>query len=139
MSKQNRLLLERGNAMVEMALTLSLFLTSIFSLFDFGWVLFYHQTLVHQARTAARYGALNPGDLTGAQNMAIWSQTAQGTPARAILGLQPANVLVSRNGQGTNSDMISVTISGYRYVLITFGWAGAHTGKPITVTMPVEN
>jgi Flp pilus assembly protein TadG len=139
MSNQDKRLRQRGNAMVEMALTLTLFLTAIFSLFDFGWVLFYHQTLVHQARTAARYGALNPGDLTGAQNMAIWSQTAQGTAARAILGLQPSNVLVSRNGQGTNSDSISVTISGYQYVLITFGWAGTHTGKPITVSMPVEN
>ena len=139
MSKQNKLHRQRGNAMVEMALTLTLFLTAIFSLFDFGWVLFYHQTLVHQARTAARYGALNPGDLSGTQNMAIWSKTAQGTAAQAILGLQPANVLVSRNGQGTNSDNISVTISGYQYILITFGWAGTHTGKPITVSMPVEN
>jgi Flp pilus assembly protein TadG len=131
--------LERGNAMVEMALTLTIFLTAVFSLFDFGWVLFFHQTLVHQARTAARYGAVNPGDLTAIRNMAVWSSPAQGTPANGILGLQPSNVEVSRSGQGTNSDSITITISGYTYTLITFGWAGTHVGNAIKVNMPVEN
>src|SRR5579862_3832936 len=121
----------RGNALVEATLTLSLFLTAIFSLYDFGWELFVHQTMVHQARSAARYGAVNPGNLAAIQNMAIWGQTTQGTTASAILGLQPANVLVSRSGQGTTSDTITVTISGYTYILITFGWAGTHTGNPI--------
>ena len=139
MSNQHNRRSQCGNAMVEMALTLTLFLIIIFSLFDFGWALFFHQTLVHQARTAARYGALNPSDLTGTQNMAIWSQPTHGSAARAIMGLQPSNVSVSRSGQGTNSDSINVTISGYTYVLITFGWAGTHTGKPISVSMPVEN
>ena len=40
---------QRGNALIEAALTLSLFLTLLFSLYDFGWILFFHQTLVHQA------------------------------------------------------------------------------------------
>ena len=130
---------QRGNALVEASLTLSLFLTAIFSLYDFGWELFVHQTIVHQARTAARYGAVNPGDLTAIQNMAIWGQTTPGTAASAIMGLQPANIAVSRTAQGTSSDTITVTISGYTYVLITLGWAGTHTGYPITVDIPVEN
>ena len=130
---------QRGNALVEATLTLTIFLTLIFSLYDFGWVLFFHQTLVHQARTAARYGAVNPGDLGAIQNMAVWGQPTQGAAAAAILGLQPSNVLVTRNNPGAGSDSISVTISGYQYTMITFGWAGAHTGKPITVNIPVEN
>jgi hypothetical protein len=32
-----------------------------------------------------------------------------------------------------------VTISGYQYTVITPGWAGSHNGKPITVSIPVEN
>jgi hypothetical protein len=127
----------RGSAMIEATLTLSLFLTVLFSLYDFGWVLFFHQTLVHQARTAARYGAVNPGNLTAIQNMALYNATSgSGT---GLFGLQSANVNVSRNGQGTTSDRITVTISGYQYTLITMGWAGAYDGKTITVTIPVEN
>ena len=127
----------RGSAMIEATLTLSLFLTVLFSLYDFGWVLFFHQTLVHQARTAARYGAVNPSDLTAIKNVALYNSTSgSGT---GLFGLEPANVNVSRNGQGTTSDRITVTISGYQYTLITMGWAGAYDGKTIEVTIPVEN
>jgi hypothetical protein len=127
----------RGSAMIEATLTLSLFLTILFSLYDFGWVLFFHQTLVHQARTAARYGAVNPGNLTTIQNVAVYgATTGSGT---GLFGLETSNVNVSRSGQGTTADRITVTISGYQYTLITMGWAGAYNGKTITVSIPVEN
>jgi Flp pilus assembly protein TadG len=127
----------RGSAMIEATLTLSLFLTVLFSLYDFGWVLFFEQTLVHQARTAARYGAVNPGNLTTIQNVAVYSATTgSGT---GLFGLEPANVLVSRSGQGTTADRITVTITGYQYTVITMGWAGSYNGKDITVSIPVEN
>ena len=128
----------RGSALIEATLTLSLFLTVLFSLYDFGWVLFFEQTLVHQARSAVRYGAVNPGNLTTIQNVAVYGQTAAGSGS-GIFGLTPANVNVSRSGQGTTDDRITVTISGYQYNLITLGWAGTYTGKPITVSIPVEN
>ena len=103
----------RGSAMIEATLTLSLFLTVLFSLYDFGWVLFFHQTLVHQARTSARYGAVSPSDLAAIKNVALYNSTSgSGT---GLFGLEPANVSVSRNGQGTTSDRITVTISGYQY------------------------
>jgi len=128
----------RGNAMIEATLTLSLFLTIIFSIYDFGWVLFFHQTLVHQARTGARYAAVNPTDLAGAKNLVLYNQTTSGTSG--IFGLQPGNVSVTRNGTaGSIDDNVTVTISGYQYNLITLGWAGAYNGKTITVTIPVEN
>lgn len=129
--------MRRGSAMIEATLTLSLFLTILFSLYDFGWVLFFHQTLVHQARTAARYGAVNPGNLTDIQNMAVYSSTSGS--GSGLFGLQTSNVNVSRTGQGTTSDRITVTITGYQYTFITFGWAGTYNGKDITVSIPVEN
>lgn len=128
----------RGSALIEATLTLSVFLTVLFSLYDFGWVLFYEQTLVHQARSAVRYGAVNPGNLTTIQNVAVYGTTAGGSGS-GIFGLAPSNVNVSRSGQGTTDDRLTVTISGYQYNLITLGWAGTYTGKPITVSIPVEN
>jgi hypothetical protein len=120
-------------------LTLSLFLTILFSLYDFGWVLFFHQTLVHQARTGARYAAVNPGSLTSAKNLIVYNQTSSGSGS-GILGLQLSNVSVTRNGTaGAVDDRITVTISGYQYTMVTLGYAGSYTGKPITVSIPVEN
>jgi len=129
---------QRGNTIVEATLTLVLFTTILFSLFDFGWVLFFHQTLVNQARAAARYGAVNPASTTAIQNMVLYnSTTGSGT---GILGLTASNVVVNRNGTaGGIDDRIVVKITGYNYRLITLTWAGLHSGKDIIVAMPVEN
>jgi Flp pilus assembly protein TadG len=128
----------RGDAVVEATLTLVLFSTMVFSLFDFGWMLFYHQTLVNLARAAARYGSVNPTDTTGIQNMALYNSTTGSGPG--VLWLTTSNVQVSRAGTaGGTDDRIVVKITGYQYKLITFAWAGSHNGQDITVTIPVEN
>jgi Flp pilus assembly protein TadG len=130
---------QRGNAIIEATLTLSLFLTVLFSIYDFGWVLFFHQTLVHQARTGARYAAINPASLASAKNIVLYNQTSN-VGGAGILGIDPSTVSVNRNGTaGATDDRITVTISGYQYNLITLGWAGTYNGKTITVSMPVEN
>jgi len=129
---------QRGNAIVEATLTLSLFLTVLFSIYDFGWVLFFHQTLVHQARIGGRYAAINPTSLTSAKNIVLYNQTSGS--GNGILGIDPSTVSVTRSGTaGAIDDRIIVTISGYQYNLITLGWAGTYNGKTITVSMPVEN
>ena len=136
--KPKRYRSRRGNALVESALTLSLFLTFLFSIFDFGWTLFFHQTLVHQARTGARYAAVNPGSLDAAKNLVLYNQTSTGSTG--MLGLQPSNVTVTRLGTvGDVDDRVNVTISGYQFVFVTLGFAGTYNGKPITVSIPVEN
>ncbi len=130
---------EQGSAIIEASLTLTLFLIIVFSLFDFGFSLFLHQTFVHQARAAARYGAVyNPDDTTAVKNMALYNQTTGS--GNGVMGLAPSAVQVRRLGTaGASDDRIVVTISGYTFTLITPGFAGAHTGKPIVVTLPVEN
>jgi Flp pilus assembly protein TadG len=127
-----------GHSLIEATLTLTLFLTFLFSIYDFGWVLFYHQTLVHQARTGARYAAVNPGNLDAAKNLVLYNQTTAGT--NGMLGLQSSNVTVTRLGTaGDVNDRVNVTISGYQFVFVTLGFAGTYNGKPITVSIPVEN
>jgi hypothetical protein len=129
---------EKGAAIIEASLTLIIFLVMVFSLFDFGFSLFLHQTFVHQARTGARYGAINPGDLTAIKNMVLYNQTTGS--GNGVMGLSPASVSVVRNGTpGGNDDRIAVTVSGYSFTFVTPGWAGNKTGKPISITIPVEN
>src|SRR5579863_4077166 len=113
----------RGNAIIEASLTLSLFLTLLFSIYDFGWVLFFHQTLVSQARMGARYAAVNPTSLTAAKYIVLYNQTSN-VGGDGILGVSPSDVSVTRDGTaGAIDDRITVTISGYQYQLITLGWA----------------
>ena len=124
--------------MLEACLTLTLFLTLLFTICDTGWELFYHHTLMNQARAAARYGAVNPGDTTAIQNMALYNSTTGS--GSGVLGLTSSNVNVNRSGTaGGTDDRIVVTITGYHYTLVTFGWAGPHAGQDIIVAAPVEN
>jgi Flp pilus assembly protein TadG len=133
---------ERGAAMVEAALTLSLFLVLTLSLFDFGFSLFLHQTFVQQARAGARYGAIclsDPATCTtnDIRNMVVYNSTTGS--GNGMMGLSPSSVRVDRKGaRGGPDDRVVVTISGYSFFTLTPGWAGSHAGKPIVVTMPVE-
>ena len=124
--------------MLEATLTLILFLSMLFSLFDFGYDLFLHQTFANQARLGVRYGAVNPGDTTRIKNMVLYGATTGS--GNGFMGLAPSSVSVTRLGTvGGSDDRIQVVISGYSWVSLTPGYSGSRTGKPITVVMPVEN
>ncbi len=134
---------ERGSVIVEASLTLMLFLVLLFSLFDFGFTMFLHQTFVHQARSGARYGAVCLAgpvscSTTDIKNVVLYNQpTGSGN---GIMGLSPGSVQVTRAGTpGLPDDRVLVEIKGYSFVTITPGWAGPHTGNPISISMPVEH
>jgi hypothetical protein len=135
--KRKKRIGEAGNAMIEAALTLSLFLTIMFSLFDFGFDLWQYQTIVARARNAIRYGAANPTDTTGMQNLFLYNQTTAGT--HPLFGLAASNVTVTRTGSGTNDDRLTMGITGFTFTRVTMGWAGKKNGNPVTVGISVEN
>jgi hypothetical protein len=129
---------QKGSALLEATLVLMLFLTFLMSLFDFGYSLFLHQSFVHAARSGARYGAINPSDLTAIKNMVLYNQTTGS--GNGTMGLAPSAVAVARNGTpGGPDDRIVVTVSSYTYTLITPGFAGTRAGGSIVMTLPVEN
>jgi hypothetical protein len=128
---------EAGNALVEAALTISLFLTILFSLFDFGFDLWQYQTIVANARNAIRYGAANPTDTTGIQNMFLYDQTTAGT--NPLFGLSASNVTVTRTGLLTRDDRLTLAVTGITFTRITMAWAGKQNGLGVTVGIPVEN
>src|SRR6266542_1713257 len=125
---------QRGGSLVESTLVLLVLLTLMFYIFDLGYVMFEHHTLLHQARTAARYGSLNPSDLAAVRNMVLYGQPAApaGNPP-GFFGLQASMVSVARQNSWTAEDRITITIQGYRYTLITPFLAGTFTGRPIAV------
>jgi len=128
---------EAGSAMIEAALTVSLFLTMIFSLFDFGFDLWQYQTLVARARNAVRYGATHPTDTAGMQNLFLYNQTSAGNSP--LFGLAASNVNVTRSGSGSNDDRLTIGITGFTFTRVTLGWAGKKNGNVVTVGIPVEN
>jgi len=135
--KRKKRIGEAGSAMVEAALTISLFLTAWFSLFDFGFDLWQYQTIMARARSAVRYGATNPTDTAGMQNMFLYNKTTAGTAP--LFGLAASNVSVTRSGSGTNDDRLTLGVTGITFTRITMAWAGKQNGVGVTVGIPVEN
>ena len=127
----------RGSALIESSLVLMVLLTLVFGIFDFGYVMFEHHTLLHNARTAARYGAIHPSDLEAVRNLVLYGQTA-GSSNPGFFGLDSSMVSVTRDDSWTAEDRIVIEISGYHYTLVTPFLAGTFEGRPIQVSLPVE-
>jgi len=126
---------QAGTALVETALSLMLYMSIVFSLVDFGYVMYMFQTLSARAGSAARYGSLNPSDTSGMQNYVLYNAaTGSGT---GIFGMTSSNVVATRTGSGTTADRVTVRITNFHYPMISPGMSG--TGKDISVTIPVEN
>jgi TadE-like protein len=135
----NRNRARAGSALIEASLVTMLVLTMILSIFELGYVLFEHHTLLYQARQAARFGAVNPSNLTAVQNMVLYGQTSAPTGlSSGKFGLTAAMVNVARSDAGTPQDRLVITISNYTYTLVLPFLAGSFTGRPIQVGIPVE-
>lgn len=129
----------RGSAFVEAALIFLVFMAMLIGIFDFGQFLFIHQALVERARYAARWGAINdPTDSASITNMVLYNQaSAPPSGTASYFRLTNSNVSVTNPGSGTDSYRLNVRISGYSYTVLSLYIAGAYTGPPITVSVPL--
>ena len=128
-----------GSALIEATLIIMSLLVVLLSIINFGDILFQHQTLLYQARRAARYGAVNPSNMTAVQNIVLYGQTSLPQEHRpGMFGLTSEMVTVARNDAGTSEDRIGVQIQDYNYTLVLPFLAGTFKGKPIQVSLPVE-
>ena len=129
---------ERGNVLVESSLILIVIMSMLISIFDFGQVLFLHQSLTERVREALRYGTVNAYDATAIQNYVIYGQPSPPDGAVANYSLTAAMVSVQRADTGTPEDRIVITVSNYPYVFLSPFIAGQQRGAPITETLPYE-
>lgn len=108
-NRRNR---QKGNTLLELALTLIVFLSLFLGVFDIGEMFFVHQTLTDRARNAARWGAVNTFDATSVRNLVLYGATTPAQGQTASFGLTTSNVTVSRPAAtiGQPEDRVIVTI-----------------------------
>ncbi len=138
----------RGSAVVEASLILMLFLVFLFSIFDFAFTTFQRQTILHAARSAARYGVTakwncdapdctDPAAVEAITNMLVYGSPDGGT--HGIFGLTPSMVQVTKPGTRLSPDeKLVITVSDFPMIFLTPGFGGRRTGKPITVCLSME-
>jgi Flp pilus assembly protein TadG len=140
---------QKGGTILEMVLTLVVFLALLIGVFDIGEMFFVHQTLTDRARNAARWGAVNTFDATSIQNLVLYGATVPASGQTPFLGLSTTNVTVTRPAAsvGLPEDRVIVTVI-YPVTLISVfigqsanGWSNAPVptwNLRIQISVPYE-
>ena len=90
-----------GQSIIEFAITIPLLLIMLVFIFDLGRATFYYSSITNSAREGARYGIINPGDLSGIESR-----------VKAFsFGIDPDDLLISI---AVNTDENSITV-GVRF------------------------
>ena len=107
----------RGQAMVEAALIMLVFLATLIGIMDLGQLLFIHQSLLERVRWASRWGVVQqPFDADKVKNMVLYAQpTAPSGATSGFLGLTSDKVEVIVTDPGTERGRINVSILNYNY------------------------
>lgn len=123
---------ERGATLVEFAIGVTVFLTVMFAVVEFGRALYVHNALADAARRGARYATMHASaDANLVKNVVVYGDPAGGTQA-LVPNLTTANVTVNYSNFALNKGTVSVGITNYQFqfVLPLVG---------TTITMPNYN
>ena len=120
---------ERGSTLLEFAIGVTVFVTAMFGVLEFGRALWVHNALADAARRGARYAVLHSNaDVTQVKNVVVYGDPAGGSQPM-LNNLTTGNVNVTYNGFGLNQGTVSVSITNYQFQFVV----------PIigtTITMP---
>ena len=129
----------KGQALVEAALSILVFLCMLLGILDFGLYLYFEQSLVERTRAAARYAVLDPTQTGKIKNMAIYNTPTPGDGAQPLLSALTSEMIsITSFDLGSPEGRVRVTISNYPINFVTPGLAGAFKAKPVVVTYPSE-
>jgi len=109
---------ERGSTLVEFAIGVTVFVTVMFAVLEFGRALWVHNALSDAARRGARYAVLHSaGSADQVKNIVVYGNDA-GSGQPMLNNLTPANVNVVYNNFGLNDGTVSVSITGYQFQFV---------------------
>ncbi len=130
---------QKGQALVESALTVLAFLMMLVAILDFGQFLYFQQSLAERTRAAARQAVLNPDQVTRIKNVAVYNTPLPSERSRPVIaGLTTDMVTVQTRDLGTPEGRVTVTISGFPVTLLTPGLRNILRSPVTTVTYPSE-
>ena len=109
---------ERGSTLVEFAIGVTVFVTVMFAILEFGRALWVHNALSDAARRGARYAVLHSaGSDDAIKNIVVYGNDA-GTGQPMLNNLSTTNVKVTYSNFGLNDGTVSVSITGYQFQFV---------------------
>ncbi|MEN3329214.1 MAG: hypothetical protein V7638_4021 [Acidobacteriota bacterium] len=130
---------ERGSTLVEFAIGVTVFLTAMFGVLEFGRALWVHNALSDAARRGARYATMHsPTDIDQVKNVVVYGDAAGGGQPM-LNNLSTANVNVSYNSFGLNDGTVSVSITNYQFQFVVPIIGTTITMPSYTTTLTAES
>ncbi len=109
---------ERGSTLVEFSIGVTVFVTAMFAVLEFGRLLWVHNALTDAARRGARYAVMHAAsDETAVKNIVVYGDAA-GSGNPMLDNLSTANVVVNYNSFGLNDGTVSVSITNYQFQFV---------------------
>jgi len=108
---------ERGATLLEFAICSTIFLTVIFTVFEFGRALWVHNALTDAARRGARYAVIHSAaDADLVKNVVVYGNPGGGTKPVVDNLTTDNNVTVTYSPQfGVEGGSVSVSITNYQF------------------------
>ena len=109
---------ERGSTLVEFAIGVTVFVTAMFAVLEFGRALWVHNALTDAARRGERYATLNSSaSASSVRNVVVYGNP-EGTGQPMLNNLTTTNVDVTYDGFGLNVGTVSVSITNYQFQFV---------------------
>lgn len=133
---------QKGQAMVETAFILAIFLFTLIAIIDFGQFLFFQQSITERIRLAARYGALNWDkgcDSTCVKNFAVYGQSSNQNGGSFINNLTTSNISVTMPDTTMDARVVVSVVNYQIRVFTPFFGVNSITSRPIVASSPIES
>ena len=130
---------ERGSTLVEFSIGVTVFLTAMFGVMEFGRALWVHNALTDAARRGARYATMHSqNDVDSVKNVVVYGDPAGGGQPM-LNNLTTANVNVTYNNFGLNDGTVSVSITNYQFQFVIPIIGTTITMPSYTTTLTAES
>ena len=130
---------ERGSTLVEFAIGVTVFLTSMFAVVEFGRALWTHNALSDAVRRGARYATLHSaGDINQVKNVVVYGDPAGGAQP-LIPNLSTTNVSFNYSNFALNKGTVSVSVTNYQFQFVLPLLGSSITMPNYTTTLTGES
>ena len=129
---------ERGSTLVEFSIAVTIFVTAMFAVMEFGRALWVHNALTDAARRGARYATLHgQSDAASVKNVVVYGNP-QGSGAPMLPNLNTGIVNVDYNNFGLNDGTVSVSIDEYQFQFVIPIFGSSITMPSYKTTLTAE-